>query len=142
METIRRALHRQQFSSTAPIHHHHIHSESNIYKFYYKHIANMLFRSAILYTLVGFAANQVAAAAVEAPRDVAAPQGITIATDRGVSYPSVYQGVLFLTRWIQSPPATAQTTAGTSKALAANSTLAQATPPRSFLEVSQFFPPI
>jgi hypothetical protein len=40
--------------------------------------------SAIIYALVGFAANQVAAAAVEAPRDVAAPQGITIATDRGM----------------------------------------------------------
>jgi hypothetical protein len=88
METIRGAL-RQQFSSTAPIHHHHIHSESNIYKSYYKPIANMLFRSAILYTLVGFAANQVAAAAVEAPRDVAAPQDIAIATDRGASYPSI-----------------------------------------------------
>jgi hypothetical protein len=40
--------------------------------------------SAIIYALVGFAANQVAAAAVEAPRDVAALQGITIATDRGM----------------------------------------------------------
>jgi hypothetical protein len=47
----------------------------------------MLFRSALLYALVGFTANQVAAAAVEAPRDMASIQAPSIATDRGTVYP-------------------------------------------------------
>jgi hypothetical protein len=53
----------------------------------------MLFRSAILYALVGFAANQVAAAAVEAPRDVASIQAPSIATDRGTIRPIQYQSI-------------------------------------------------
>jgi hypothetical protein len=102
----------------------------------------MHLRSAIIYALVGFAVNQVAAAAVEAPRDVAAPQGIAIATDKGMwngrrVHRKLYEELhILLTNRIQFRPVTARTIATIKKAPVASTGITQGASTKSSMEVS------